>query len=123
MVRHHVPLLEGGRSSPSFPAVVQRWAMLATAAVALLITSTEAWAIVRYLVQGMSCEEVHQALERDGTVILYRKGKTGIALYDRFVKEGGSCEAGYVAIQERVSAADTDECRVAKCIEARRFGD
>jgi hypothetical protein len=94
------------------------------AIVALFCTcSFPASAIVRYIVAGMSCAEVHQALERDGTVILYRHGISGVALYDRFVKSRSSCQAGQMAVQDHVAAADTDDCRVFKCIESRRFGD
>lgn len=87
------------------------------------IISFDASAIVRYMVQGMTCAEVQEAVGRDGTAILYRQGKSGAALYDRFVKDGSFCATGYVTARERIKAADTDDCRVAKCIEARRFGD
>lgn len=95
---------------------------LAVAAFFLLI-SFDASAIVRYMVQGMSCAEVQDAVDRDGIAILYRQGKSGVTLYDRFVKDASFCAAGYTTSRERISAADTDDCRVAKCIEARRFGD
>ena len=87
------------------------------------IVSFDASAIVRYMVQGMSCVEVQDALNRDGTAILYRQGTSGVTLYDRFVKDGSFCAAGFVAARERIKAADTDDCRVTKCIEVRRFGD
>jgi hypothetical protein len=90
--------------------------------VMLSLVSFEAQAVVRYIVQNMSCAEVHQSLERDGTAILYRQGKTGAALYDRFVEDGSRCPAGYTATTERIVVADTDECGVSKCISARRFG-
>jgi hypothetical protein len=85
--------------------------------------SFDASAIVRYMVQGMSCTEVQEALERDGVAILYRQGKSGVTLYDRFVKDASFCPAGYTTSRERIEVADTDDCRVTKCIEARRFGD
>jgi hypothetical protein len=81
-----------------------------------------AWAIVRYIVQDMTCTAVQQALERDGVAILYRQGGSGITLYDRFVKDASFCAAGYTTASEAIAVADTDTCRVAKCIEARRFG-
>ena len=95
---------------------------LAVAAL-FLIVSFDASAIVRYMVQGMSCAEVREALDRDGIAILYRQGKSGVTLYDRFVKDGSFCATGYTAAREGINAADTDDCRVTKCIEARRFGD
>ena len=92
------------------------------AALMLSLISFQAQAVVRYLVQDMTCAEVRQALERDGVAILYRQGKSGAALYDRFVDEAARCPAGYTTATERITVADTDECGVAKCISARRFG-
>jgi hypothetical protein len=92
-------------------------------AILFSIISFEASAVVRYMVQGMSCAEVQEALDRDGIAILYRQGTSGVTLYDRFVKDGSFCAAGYTSAQEQITAADTDECRVTKCIEVRRFGD
>ena len=87
------------------------------------IISFDASAIVRYMVQGMTCAEVQQAVDRDGIAILYRQGESGVTLYDRFVRDESFCPAGYTTAGERISAADTDDCRVVKCIEERRFGD
>jgi hypothetical protein len=87
------------------------------------IVSFDASAVVRYMVQGMSCAEVQEAVDRDGIAILYRQGESGVTLYDRFVKDGSFCATGYMTARERITAADTDDCRVTKCIEARRFGD
>jgi hypothetical protein len=90
--------------------------------VLLAVVSSEASAIVRYMVQGMSCAEMQEALDRDGRAVFYRQGKSGVTLYDRFVKDESFCPAGYIATRERIEAADTDDCSVIKCIEARRFG-
>ena len=94
-------------------------------AVAMLFTivSFDAQAIVRYMVQGMTCREVHDALDRDGVAVLYRQGKSGIALYDRFVKDASFCATGYTTAREGIEVADMVDCRVVKCIEARRFGE
>jgi hypothetical protein len=86
------------------------------------VASFDAQAIVRYMVQGMTCSEVKEALDRDGIAVLYRQGESGISLYDRFVKDGSLCHAGYTPASERKAVADTDECPVRKCIEVRRFG-
>ena len=50
------------------------------------IAPFDASAIVRYMVHGMTCAEVQEALDRDGIAILYRQGESGVVLYDRFVK-------------------------------------
>ncbi|WP_394886311.1 hypothetical protein ACG873_17720 [Mesorhizobium sp. AaZ16] len=88
----------------------------------LSIASSDASAIVRYMVQGMTCAEVQEALDRDGIAILYRQGESGVVLYDRFVKDGAFCQALSMTARERIMVADTDECPVSKCIDVRRFG-
>jgi hypothetical protein len=88
----------------------------------LSIASFDASAIVRYMVQGMTCAEVQEALDRDGIAILYRQGESGVVLYDRFVKDESYCRALSTTASERIAVADTDECPVRKCIELRRFG-
>jgi hypothetical protein len=88
----------------------------------LCLCCSEADAIVRYLVKDMSCTEVHRALERDGVAILYRRGQTGSVLYDRFVEDGSFCQRGDSTAVEQIAVADTDNCKVEKCISARRFG-
>jgi len=88
----------------------------------LMTVATDAWAIVRYMVQGMTCAEVQESVSRDGVAILYRHGEAGITLYDRFVKDGSFCSADSTTARERIAVADTDSCNVAKCVEARRFG-
>lgn len=94
---------------------------LALAAVFSMV-SFEASAIVRYMVQGMTCAEVQEALNRDGIAVLYRQGASGISLYDRFVSDESFCEALSTTAAVRIAVADTDECRVSKCVEMRRFG-
>jgi len=83
----------------------------------------DASAIVRYIVLNMTCAEVRAALDRDGVAILYRQGKSGVTLYDRFVKDGSFCATGYTTAREGIEVADTGDCRVTKCIEVSRFGD
>jgi len=106
----------------SFSSRIAKMTRLALAALLSLI-SFDASAIVRYMVQGMTCAEVSEALDRDGVAILFRSGKSGVTLYDRFVKNGAFCAAGYTTATEHIAAADTDQCPVTKCIDARRFRD
>jgi len=86
------------------------------------IVSFDASAAVRYMVQGMTCTEVQESLKRDGVAILYRKGESGIALYDRFVGGASSCATGETVATQKIAVADTDNCSVSKCIEVQRFG-
>ncbi len=89
----------------------------------VVLTPVEASAIVRYMVQDMTCAEVQDAVNRDGVAILYRKsGQAGVPLYDRYVANESFCQGGQNAIKESVPTADTQTCRVAKCMDESRFG-
>jgi hypothetical protein len=88
----------------------------------LALATGEAHAIVRYMVQGMTCAEVKEALDRDGVGILFRQGQSGVALYGRYVKDVTVCAPGETTSREYVEVADTDRCPVNKCMNARRFG-
>lgn len=92
-------------------------------AIVLALTPVEASAIVRYMVQDMTCAEVQDSVSRDGVAILYRKaGKAGVPLYDRYVANESFCQGGQDAIKESVPTADTQSCRISKCVDASRFG-
>jgi hypothetical protein len=93
-------------------------------AAAMALLPAEASAIVRYMVQDMTCSEVQSALTRDGMAILYRKsGKSGVPLYDRYVANQSFCQAGQDTISEGIPTADTGSCRVTKCMDQSRFGN
>ncbi len=93
----------------------------AVAVLAVMLLPFEAHAIVRYLVQDMTCQEVQQAIERDGAAILYRKASaSGLPLYNRYVRTGDFCEAGQKIARSSVSTADTDKCAVSKCEDQNR---
>ena len=87
------------------------------------LTPAEASAVVRYMVQDMTCAEVQDAVSRDGVAILYRKaGQSGVPLYDRYVANESFCQGGQNAIKASVPTADTQSCRVSKCVDESRFG-
>lgn len=90
----------------------------------LALAPVDASAIVRYMVQDMTCAEVQESVSRDGVAILYRKsGSNGVPLYDRYVANESYCQAGQDTIKESVPTADTLYCRVSKCLDGSRFGD
>lgn len=92
-------------------------------AAAVAIWPVEASAIVRYMVQNMTCAEVQDAVSRDGTAILYRKAtSSGVPLYDRYVANESLCQAGQRVVRESIPTADTQSCRVNKCMDESRFG-
>ena len=89
----------------------------------LALAPVEASAIVRYMVQDMTCAEVQDSVNRDGVAILYRKsGSAGVPLYDRYVANQSFCQAGQDTIKESVPTADTRSCRISKCVDESRFG-
>jgi hypothetical protein len=90
----------------------------------IVLAASDAFAIVRYMVQDMTCSEVREALQRDGVAVLYRKsGRSGVPLYDRYVANQSYCQAGQEVVSEEVPTADTDSCRVPKCLDRSRFGN
>lgn len=98
-----------------------RWLVTA---VMLMLVPAQAFGAVRYMVQDMTCSEVRYALDRDGVAILYRKsGKAGVPLYDRYVADKSFCQPGQDLIGEGIPTADTNSCRVSKCIDQSRFGN
>lgn len=93
------------------------------AAMVFVLLPADAFAIVRYMVQDMTCAEVQSAVDRDGVAILYRKADTSaIPLYDRYVANQSYCQGGQITIKEGIPTADTRSCRVSKCIDQNRFG-
>ena len=81
----------------------------------------EAAAIVRYLVQDMTCADVHEAIERDGAAILYRKASANsLPLYNRYVSSAEFCPSGQRIARASVATADTQSCPVTKCEDANR---
>lgn len=89
----------------------------------LVMLPADAFAIVRYMVQDMTCAEVQESVDRDGVAILYRKaGAAGVPLYDRYVADKSFCQAGQDTIKEGIPTADTRNCRVNKCLDGSRFG-
>lgn len=89
----------------------------------LLLMPGQASAMVRYMVQGMTCADVQGAVKRDGSAILYRQaGQSGVPLYDLYVANQSACQPGQATMRENVPTADTKSCPVAKCVDQNRFG-
>ena len=94
-------------------------------AAALIFVATEAAAINRYDPTQMSCAEVQAAIEREGAVILrYASGTIfGLPRYDRYVSGHSWCAQGEVVRSAGVPSADTQYCRVKKCVTSDIFVD
>lgn len=91
-----------------------------TALIALVLAATAlpAQAISRYNSMQLSCDQAQSRIQREGAVILRYQSKRvqGLPLYDRYVAHGGFCPADQYAKLEVVPTADTNRCRVLKCM-------
>ena len=86
------------------------------------LASSEALAIVRYMVQDMTCAEVQNSVDRDGVAILYRQAsKSGVPLYDLYVSGQRKCANGEVAVRKGVPTNDREYCPVYKCVQSDIF--
>ncbi len=88
-------------------------------ALTLVATALPAHAISRYNSMQMSCDEAQSRIQEEGAVILrYRSARNpSLPLYDRYVAHGGYCQPGEYAKLEVVPTADTNRCRVLKCMQ------
>lgn len=95
---------------------------LAGAAFLSLIASN-ALAVSRYNVMAMTCTEVQQRIEEEGTaVLIYRSWRIiGLPIYDRFAKSQQFCPEGTVASPSGVPTSDRQYCPVRKCFSSDRF--
>lgn len=91
-------------------------------AIPLLLLAGEAGAISRYDVGNMSCAKVHAILKSEGAAILrYRSKRTGIVLYDRYVRDRSWCQGSEITEYASVPTADDPSCGVKRCIENEIF--
>jgi hypothetical protein len=91
---------------------------IALIALCLAATALPAHAISRYNSMQLSCEAAQDRIQDEGAVILRYQSKRvkGLPLYDRYVAHGGFCQTNEYAKLEVVPTADTNRCRVLKCM-------
>ena len=91
---------------------------IALIALCLAATALPAHAISRYNSMRLSCDEAQSRIKDEGAVILRYQSKRvqGLPLYDRYVAHGGYCQPSEYAKLEVVPTADTNRCRVLKCM-------
>ena len=81
----------------------------------------ESFAISRYDISNKSCNELRAIVGRDGAAILrWRSQRTGIPLYERFVRNMAYCPPGQITDTSSVPAADGN-CSLPKCVEIEDF--
>ena len=74
----------------------------------------------------MSCAAARALVTRQGAIVLGTGSslydRNAPPLYDRYVANKSFCQAGQGTILESVPTADTQSCRVSKCLDESRFG-
>ncbi|MDP3898903.1 MAG: hypothetical protein Q8Q62_19710 [Mesorhizobium sp.] len=85
----------------------------------LAASALPAQAISRYNSMQMSCSQAQSRIQSEGAVILrYRSARNpSLPLYDRYVAHGGYCKQDEFAKLEVVPTADTNRCRVLRCMQ------
>lgn len=68
-----------------------------------------------YTITNMSCSQVQQAVNSNGSVLLRWQSRSGMPLYGRFVTDRRFCKSGEILTPASVPAADKS-CNVKKCM-------
>jgi hypothetical protein len=94
---------------------------LALASCFSLLTA-DAQAINRYTSTSMTCSKVKATISREGAAIMqYRSPRTGVPLYDRYVKNRLFCPGGQTTDRAYVPTSDLPACPVNRCEEIEFF--
>lgn len=95
-----------------------------TVAAALLLSllASNAQAIERYMSTSMTCAAVKAAINQQGAVILqHRSKRTGVLLYDRYVKNRLFCPGGQTTDRAYIPTSDLSACPVNRCEDIQFF--
>lgn len=88
----------------------------------LSLLAAEAHAINRYTSTSMTCSKVQATISREGAAIMqYRSPRTGLPLYDRYVKNRLFCPGGQTTDWASIPTSDQKSCRVYRCEEMELF--
>ncbi len=95
--------------------------MLALAA-CFSLPVADAHAINRYTSTSMTCSKVQATIAREGAAIMrYQSPRTGLPLYDRYVKNRLFCSAGETTDRAYIPTSDKQSCPVNRCEEIQFF--
>ncbi len=98
-----------------------RSTILAVAA-GLSLLAVEAHAISRYTSTSMTCSKVKAIISRDGAAIMqHRSPRTGLPLYDRYVKNRLFCPGGQTTDRAYIPTSDLPACPVNRCEDIQFF--
>jgi len=91
-------------------------------AACLSLPAADAEAISRYTSTSMTCSKVRAIIDREGAAIMqHRSPRTGLPLYDRYVKNRLFCPGGQTTDRTSIPASDTPSCPVYRCEEIQFF--
>lgn len=95
----------------------------ATLLLIFVTIASNAHAQSRYEIAQMSCSEVQQTLDANGSAILRypSQGYFNLSLYDLYVAGQAQCQQDEVVRQVGVPTADSKYCPVHKCVESSIF--
>ena len=84
--------------------------------------AAEAHAINRYTSTSMTCSKVKATISREGAAVMqYRSPRTGLPLYDRYVKNRLFCSSGQTTDRAYVPTSDLPACPVNRCEDVEYF--
>jgi hypothetical protein len=96
--------------------------LVLAAAACFSLLAAEAHAINRYTSTSMTCSKVKAIISREGAAIMqHRSPRTGITLYDRYVKSRQFCAGGETTDQTYIPTSDLQACPVNRCEEIQFF--
>jgi hypothetical protein len=98
-----------------------KYLTLAVAA-GLSLLAAEAHAINRYTSTSMTCSKIKATIAREGAAIMqHRSPRTGLPLYDRYVKNRLFCPGGQTTDRAYIPSSDLPACPVNRCEEIQFF--
>jgi len=96
--------------------------LMTAVAAAVSLHAGEAHAINRYTSTSKTCSEVWAIISREGAAILqHRSPRTGLPLYDRYVKNRLFCPAGQTTDRAYIPTRDQQACPVNRCEDIQFF--
>lgn len=83
----------------------------------LLCVAMPAAAISRHSSMQMTCDEIWSVIEREGAAIFRYPSprRTGLTLYDRYVRDDGFCTTHQTLEKVRIPSRDGQQCTVRRC--------
>ena len=96
--------------------------LVLAAAACFSLLAVEAHAINRYTSTSMTCARVKSIISREGAAIMrYNSPRTGVLLYDRYVRNRQFCQAGETTDRAYIPTSDVQACPVNRCEEIQFF--